>query len=680
METSTSTMPELATATDSSSSTMEISTLSKEELLRLYLLHGDFSRNSNVYYSVSRVTMMPTEAIRCYSSDWNENISYLHKFLILPRAEQKIFMRTVRLTSKQTKERRQLKKNAEVLNSIDQKLRAINSVSNGEEIARLSGWSREADIQSQTQFLNNQNERSNASSENARSADREQVPNRSSEQNDATVQAPPPEQNDATFLKMLLLSSMDETILFDLDKIISFVCRSSNVRTASKPTKRICYSSPDWKTSMRTLYIYLSKSREEQKEMKNLPEFKGLKDKELKENAEKLGKNETIKKAIEDTADGQEIANALGWKEREKQSRCLCPKNDQTLLRMLLTVGLKPKFDLHEAELLLYNENQIGKSLVPHKRVSFSSSNWKIAMGNVYDFMNLSKKDQKEMNSDPLFKRISKSQQTANAKFMMKSSTIRRAIASTEGGNGIATELGWIETESSRDDDEEDDVPMIGIGTSTPEREKYTLQRMAAEKRKRKKKLRVSEPIAKQVQLRLARNERLDYAARKAFAKFLDATFLANQSGSRADDGAHYTGMLVLYKSVRSNTNCGGNPSKRLKIDKPELIIISNNKQDRQIISKAMKEAKVQNQQKYAVRNIQRSGESNTAQQNLSKKVGDMSSLRKRSRKHPRRVSHSPSTSLIQTASQSQDSSIIGTARTPVPQERSRRVTFSPLV
>ena len=105
METSTSTMPELATATDSSSSTMEISTLSKEELLRLYLLHGDFSRNSNVYYSVSRVTMMPTEAIRCYSSDWNENISYLHKFLILPRAEQKIFMRTVRLTSKQTKER-----------------------------------------------------------------------------------------------------------------------------------------------------------------------------------------------------------------------------------------------------------------------------------------------------------------------------------------------------------------------------------------------------------------------------------------------------------------------------------------------------------------------------------------------------------------------------------------------
>ena len=201
METSTSTMPELATATDSSSS-MEISTLSKEELLRLYLLHGDFSRNSNVYYSVSRVTMMPTEAIRCYSSDWNENISYLHKFLILPRAEQKIFMRTVRLTSKQTKERRQLKKNAEVLNSIDQKLRAINSVSNGEEIARLSGWSREADIQSQTQFLNNQNnERSNASSENARSADREQVPNRSSEQNDVAVQAPPPEPNDTTFLK-----------------------------------------------------------------------------------------------------------------------------------------------------------------------------------------------------------------------------------------------------------------------------------------------------------------------------------------------------------------------------------------------------------------------------------------------------------------------------------------------
>ena len=567
------------------------------------------------------------------------------------------------------------------MNSIDQKLRAINSVSNGEEIARLSGWSREADIQSQTQFLNNQNnERSNASSENARSADREQVPNRSSEQNDAAVQAPPPEQNDATFLTMLLLSSMDETILFDLDKIISFVCRSSNVRTASKPTKRICYSSPDWKTSMRNFYIYLSKSREEQKEMKNLPEFKGLKDKELKENAEKLGKNETIKKAIEDTADGQEIANALGWKEREKQSRCLCPKNDQTLLRMVLTVGLKPKFDLHEAELLLYNENQIGKSSVPHKRVRFSSSNWKIAMGNVYDFMNLSKKDQKEMNSDPLFKRISKSQQTANAKFMMKSSTIRRAIASTEGGNGIATELGWIETESSRDDDEEDDVPMIGMGTSTPEREEYTLQRMAAEKRKRKKKLRVSEPITKQVQLRLARNERLDYAARKAFAKFLDATFLANQSGSRADDGAHYTGMLVLYKSVRSNTNCGGNPSKRLKIDKPELIIISNNKQDRQIISKAMKEAKVQNQQKYAVHNIQRSGESNTAQQNLSKKVGDMSSLRKRSRKHPRRVSHSPSTSLIQTASQSQDSSIIGTARTPVPQERLRRVTFSPLV
>ena len=127
-----------------------------------------------------------------------------------------------------------------------------------------------------------------------------------------------PEQNDATFLKMLLLLSMDKTILFDLDKIISFVCRSSNVRTASKPTRRICYSSPDWKTSMRTLYIYLSKSKEERKEMKNLPEFKGLKDKELKENAEKLGKNETIKKAIEDTADGQEIANALGWKEREK--------------------------------------------------------------------------------------------------------------------------------------------------------------------------------------------------------------------------------------------------------------------------------------------------------------------------------------------------------------------------
>ena len=198
MEASTLTMPELATATDSNSS-MEISTLSKEELLRLYLLHGDFSRNSNVYYSVSRVTMMPTEAIRCYSSDWNENISYLHKFLILPRAEQKKFMRTVRLTSKQTrKERRQLKKNAQVLNSIDQKLRAINSVGNGEEIARLSGWSREAAIQSQTQFLNNQNERSNASSENARSADREQVPNRSSEQNDAAVQAPP-EQNNATF-------------------------------------------------------------------------------------------------------------------------------------------------------------------------------------------------------------------------------------------------------------------------------------------------------------------------------------------------------------------------------------------------------------------------------------------------------------------------------------------------
>ena len=106
---------------------MEISASSKEELLQLYLLHGDFSRNSNIYYSVLRVTMMPTEAIRCYSLDWNENIFYLHKFLILPRAEQKIFMRTVHLTSKQTKERRQLKKNAEVLNSIDQKLQAIKS-------------------------------------------------------------------------------------------------------------------------------------------------------------------------------------------------------------------------------------------------------------------------------------------------------------------------------------------------------------------------------------------------------------------------------------------------------------------------------------------------------------------------------------------------------------------------
>ena len=109
-------------------------------------------------------------------------------------------------------------------------------------------------------------------------------------------------------------------------------------------------------------------------------------------------------------------------------------------------------------------------------------------MGNVYDFMNLSKKDQKEMNFDPFFKPISKSQHTANAKFMMKSSTICRAIASTEAGNGIATELGWIETESSRHDDKKDDMPMIGVGTSTPEREEYTLQHMAAEKRKRKKK------------------------------------------------------------------------------------------------------------------------------------------------------------------------------------------------
>ena len=84
-----------------------------------------------------------------------------------------------------------------------------------------------------------------------------------------------PEQNDATSLKMLLLLSMDKTILFDLDEIISCVCQSSNVRTASKPTRRICYSSPDWKTLMHNLYIYFSKSKEEQKEMKNFLNSKG---------------------------------------------------------------------------------------------------------------------------------------------------------------------------------------------------------------------------------------------------------------------------------------------------------------------------------------------------------------------------------------------------------------------
>jgi len=586
-------------------------------LLKFYLQIKDFTKNEkDLFTATNPNTLMPSEPIRCSSSDWIVNSICLYNFLKMSKAEQKIELQNV--AKPRTQERVRLKKNAKLLNSQQQKNRATRSIGGGDYIARSLRLLGEEDAIEETEERNN----ANTSSNNDELADEGQVNTRA---------APP--KNNQTFLRMLL--SVGGKGKFNLVEAVNVHPKPTTMAPDPSllPPRRIRFSSSDVQAAMGNLYDFMDATREAQKQMKNEPHF-SLSIIETRRNKTILTSRATLLAAIQSTENGDAIAEDLGWNADdaedilvEEENRSRPPKNDDTLLQMLLTIGGKGKFKLSDAVNFHPRSRGHGASLVPLKQIRFSSRDPKVAMGNLYDIMDAPRTAQKEMRNEPRFK-INSGTVNYNMNALTSRAVICRAIECTANGQAIVEALHWSEVHSDDDDEETDEPPFMGLATSTPSRGAFVRGRVQNELSKRRKRVKVNDQMTSNVQIQLERNNVKARNLLETGANFLDSTFHPSQN---ANDPM-YVCMVIIYKETRTTSHAGGRSRvKNIKITKPELTILSNNQAERKRIFAAMSEAQ-RSQNSHILTHIERD-----ASCTLEERVKDINTAARAARRNPGR-------------------------------------------
>ena len=236
---------------------------------------------------------------------------------------------------------------------------------------------------------------------------------------------------------------------------------SSN-KSTMMPTKAIRASDPDWKKSTTHLIEFLKKSKSQQQVIKSASSAydnatnRKIAKGQIEMNVRVLNSAGQKAVAIRSVAGGGEIALRLGLdvdslvalsicdenEEFSSRQRLTRPsKNEGNYLRMFLLFGGKGTFKFDRAMHWLCRSKW--SSFKPAKAMRFSSSDPKVAMENLYDYLTASKNEQSEMKIGRF--KISRSDVAVNESTLTSRFTAYNMIESTDNGAVIAQELNWNE-------------------------------------------------------------------------------------------------------------------------------------------------------------------------------------------------------------------------------------------
>eukprot|EP00979_Chaetoceros_neogracilis_P015308 scaffold5673_cov340-Chaetoceros_neogracile.AAC.3 len=264
-------------------------------------------------------------------------------------------------------------------------------------------------------------------------------------------------------IRELAVEEIDERKLLEFYLKIEDFSKNDGIlfRTYNKstmmPTKAIRASDQDWRKATTHLIDFLKKSKSEQQGIKSASSAEDNAAKgQIAKNIEFLNSPQQKVVAIRSVAGGGEIALGLGVnvdslvafrvEDEEISTRppsTRPPKNDETYLRMFLLFGGKGIFKFDRATHWLCRTKR--SSYKPAKSMRFSSSDPKIAMENLYDYLTASKNEQSEMKTGRFD--ISRSDLDLNESILTSRFTAHEMIESTDNGVAIAQELNWNEND-----------------------------------------------------------------------------------------------------------------------------------------------------------------------------------------------------------------------------------------
>lgn len=152
------------------------------------------------------------------------------------------------------------------------------------------------------------------------------------------------------------------------------------------------------------------------------------------------------------------------------------------------------------------------------------------------------------------------------------------------------------------DDEVENILEHIGIGSTQEEIENFVIESRARVKKTKRKRL-VSEAPTKASHLCLAMNTNSEFNLFKKFAQHLDMTFMPKQQRKTPKR----TAVLILLNEVVDNSNAGGRVRKRIRRDVPKFQVISNNrKETKYIFSHFEKAYKKETEHLYEIEELSR--------------------------------------------------------------------------
>ena len=623
------------------------SNLSREDALAMFVSMDDFlqntERNKKLYKSIQTNTLFPTQAIRSYSEDWYESMCILHYFLSTPRKEGQSDLKSSKVF-KEKNLNRKWKRNGEFFNNKATIETVIESVSNGHDIvARVctegeGGRAREG--------AEGEEDRGVVRTEEDVALDPDQEIKEWNEEK--------------TALTMLLALSIDECLgNKDMKTLSKFL-----PRRGYKPKPNIIYSDADnYQTAMKRLFEYMKTEKEEQKDLFSHEEWfqSNTKSRIAKNKAHLLSLN-TLLTTIDNNTDGESIATSVDWYNLVFSLVEVNELTEEMKLKIYLSVvknegKLDKSFILPLIFKVGYRQNLLlGDPVAETEKVIFSHQKYENVAEGIYEFVRATTRTQRRLKAAHL--RKSKREVESNRRVLFLQHSIARAISSIEDGERIANDIGVNSDDYNNDDVEMDESnndgdDFVGIASQPEDRQSFVEQREDLRNASKKSRLLLRDPIKSERQLAIVRNKNLAFQAMKSVATFLDA--VPPQGGS-----AYYTAVLAIVRNVNETKSTGGRPKKEVTGSKPELTIISHNREQRRLCYEGLFAQGRDGAQEYDVTNIEL--DDKESNQTLVSKVASLKEEFEVTRKRPARKSHETTIVLERTETQP--------FQTPRPQKR----------
>ena len=237
--------------------------ISREESLQLYLSHDSFGKkntnnNKDLYRSINKKTLMPTQKEQPFCRDWYDASCLLHYWLKLSTKQEQILMRTE--LSNNIKGTTVFKDNAAVLEKQATKEAAVRSIPEGTNIADSITAAGAQDEANKDHDHDNSEIDNNTVNNNCNN---KEITNGT---NNSLSNGKIPEWNNDLALQMMLALSIDETISKPHYKhFLSIFPRSKELGASYKPTCKILFSDPDNPmNSMKRAYDWITTKKNDQ--------------------------------------------------------------------------------------------------------------------------------------------------------------------------------------------------------------------------------------------------------------------------------------------------------------------------------------------------------------------------------------------------------------------------------